>query len=266
MKKTILFLALLVTPLLMGVNEIFQFGPVPLRSNSNEAGHVYFGTDGPHLVIESGTDSATDTYATRIFELEAPFAASFTYGLNWDGNATYTFSTSSLKLYGDKTGEVNSYTTRLLLATAPGTPWEVTLGATYETTLPNPAQWFLFGIVVRDSTTGKLVLCSQGSGPGTAQQTTNPCYYLTSPASMGSAPAGVTAVPKDHPNSPCFIRLVDDGTNFGMYLSYDGSNFHRWVSVSRTAYLASPDQVGIFFYDAAAAIQQARIIHWRLTQ
>lgn len=43
-----------------------------------------------------------------------------------------------------------------------------------------------------------------------------------------------------------WIRVEDDGTNFNFYVSSDGVNFHQAATALRTAWLATPDQIGLF--------------------
>ncbi len=118
---------------------------------------------------------------------------------------------------------------------------------------------FSICLVVRDSGTGKFVEFG-AQGTGLDQVTPGFRYtYWNSPSSASSVPAQVTwGVP-----SPLVMRFVDDGTNFNFYASAAGQNWLPVFSpVSRTAFLATPNQIGFGAISVDSASRSVFIPHW----
>lgn len=136
---------------------------------------------------------------------------------------------------------------RVLVKAMPATPYTVEL--IYEST-----QYFVNyvngGIVLRDSASGRLITAGHQAVSNVA--TVQSGWRWNSPTSLDStthfAAAGL-GVPK-----VCGVRIADDGTNHTMSFSVDGLVWRQFGSaVSRTAWLAAQDQIGIYFENVLAS-------------
>jgi hypothetical protein len=67
------------------------------------------------------------------------------------------------------------------------------------------------------------------------------------------------------PRDILWLRLEDDGSNHKMSISQNGETWLEIYSASRTAWLASPDQVAVFtnnYYGTYPA--QVKFLSWRV--
>lgn len=123
---------------------------------------------------------------------------------------------------------------RLLLKTAPATPYTVTVCL-----MPQlyRADFAFFGLCFRQSSDGKLHTLQCGHNSGFVLES-NKWSAPTTPV------ANYVSVAFNYP-ALVWMRIADNGTNRITSWSSDGQHFHQLHSVGRTDYL-TPDQVGIF--------------------
>lgn len=128
----------------------------------------------------------------------------------------------------------------LLVKTAPATPWTMTME--YDVFGPTVNN-FCTGLVVRDSATGKFVIfgSNSDSGASTTGRILWSANYTneTTFSASGSYFANTPFIELTR-----FLRLADNGTNITAYASVDGVTWLNLGSASRTAFLASPNQIG----------------------
>jgi hypothetical protein len=156
------------------------------------------------------------------------------------GSASVSFAKSYLNL--KTTSDSSNNYLRILVKTAPSTPWTVTTKMWINTPSSNA---LMFGLAVRESSTGKLVVfyVRPYSSNGLAVTTFSDPNTAASDLSIGGPYVfGVTA--------PVYLRITDNGTNLLFSWAINGVTFTQFYSVSRTGYLASgPNQVGLFVCD-----------------
>lgn len=128
---------------------------------------------------------------------------------------------------------------RALVKTAPGTPY--TVEAMFDTTqlLEN---YYHCGLCIRDSSGGRIITIGMGSDTGLKLTT----HRYTSATSWNSNNHFLTHV--TIPKPIMGARIADDGTNHQASITFDGLVWHTVGStVSRTAWVAAPDQIGVYF-------------------
>ena len=74
--------------------------------------------------------------------------------------------------------------------------------------------------------------------------------YWNNPTSYNSTPW--SCVPPEF-SWLQWLKIEDNNTNFTFYWSMDGQNWIQVYQVSRTAWLANPNQIGIFYQTGNAA-------------
>jgi hypothetical protein len=154
------------------------------------------------------------------------------------GGATTSFKNGVLAL---NVPQVNGSNQRLIVQTAPGTPWEVTVKLLG---LYPPSGTSSAGIVLRESGTGKLIrlvlVYSTGTFPTIGWgygvfKDTNPTTFNATAFSIGDASVQYQ-----------YLKVKDDGTNLIFYLSPDGLIWNQVYSEGRTVFMAGgPNQVGL---------------------
>jgi hypothetical protein len=139
-----------------------------------------------------------------------------------------------------------------IVQTAPATPWEVTCEIS-AMQWPN-ANFFLVGLCIRQSSDGKLTIFGPGYIAGVN------FFVYDSPGTTGAIISrntlNATAFPKN------YLRIADNGTNQIFSWSGDGILFYEQYSRSRTTYMATPDQVGLFVYNANATYGTRVCFDW----
>lgn len=185
----------------------------------------------------TGADATDFGVAVRKFAIPnatVPASADFT----WVNQGTASVS--------DETGIgmklIDTYDTgqrvRALVKTMPATPY--TMEAIVDVTQA-AANYAHTGICIRDSASGRILTFGSLYALGT---------YLAS-ISFSSA----SAVASDNYFATNFLirrqirglRISDNGTNFQCSFSYDGLVwFEHGSGTSRTAYLTTPDQIGVY--------------------
>jgi hypothetical protein len=124
--------------------------------------------------------------------------------------------------------------------TAPSTPYFITVALLPQLSPTGSAHTPTASLVFRDSGTGKMVVFYLSSNTG--YNSLNVAKYAS--ATSFSASYSLTSQYDFPPSSLAWMQVKDDGTNFKFYGSADGQNFYQVFSISRTDYLASPNQVG----------------------
>lgn len=128
------------------------------------------------------------------------------------------------------------------LSTAPRT---YTFGLRHVAELVTNNKW---GLVLRDSVTGRLVAFNYVMVTPTSTPRLQVDYW-TSPTVWTSTPVFRILT---HQNT-LFLRVLDDGTNFVFSVAGDDANFQTVATLSRTAWLAVPNQLG--FNIASGALE-----------
>jgi hypothetical protein len=154
-------------------------------------------------------------------------------------NLTLTVTNSRLLL--ETTAEGAGDHVHPVVRSVPGsTPWEVTCQLSFSFYSEN---FFLMGLCLRDSSTGRLVTFGPGYISGVGQ------VYVY----RFSLPTGGTNAELDSDGltfTGLYLRVKDDGTDHLFYTSPDGFVWTLQHQQSRTVYLATPDQVGVFVYNS----------------
>lgn len=153
-----------------------------------------------------------------------------------------------------------------LVRSAPSTPYAYiacfeamfALGAT-SIDRPN------FGMILRESGTGKLISWELSSEGGT---TWEPQAWIigthTSPTSAVTVAGGFGTLRIVNVSPRLWMRIEDDGTDLTYYFSPDGFNWLEIFTHSRTAHMAGgPDQIGWYANNYENGHQMlVRLCHW----
>lgn len=170
------------------------------------------------------------------------FSSSFNAGSLWtwvnQSTATATTSNGSLLLYHASASGDN---TSIIVQNVPATPWTITAKCTF---VGPPTNVVFGGLAVRDSGTGKLVLYGPGENSGRMMQV----YNFTNPTASS---AQVIETLNAAFWSWTYWRIKDDGTNMIFSFSFDGISYYPAKTVTRTSFLANPNQFGLFIYAGA---------------
>ena len=139
----------------------------------------------------------------------------------------------------------------LRVATAPATPYTVTAALRYITSVAGSSAT---GIVMRDSGTGKIVEFRYNQSGVNVYYWTNPSTFSGTTAydSGGTVPL----------NGPVWMAITDNGTNFIFKLCTDPTNCLTLATLSRTAFLANPNQNGYEILATGAQFTQASLLSW----
>lgn len=149
-----------------------------------------------------------------------------------------------------------------LVRTAPSTPYayiacfETVMSVTASLDRPN------FGMVFRESGTGKLTTCELGSEQGTTQEP-----HLWRVTNRSGPTSAITAVASARLVFVCprlWMRIEDTGTNVTYSVSTDGFNWILLYSASRTNHMAGgPNQIGWYSDNHDNTIEMlTRLVHW----
>jgi hypothetical protein len=223
-------------------NPMTTQGDVIYGGSSGTATRLGAGAAG-YVLVSNGAGSApswqavsgVSSSAITPFGSLAPSLPPASSSLTWVNQSTATVSdTNGLSLRKTGTGAIDI---NMLVKTMPSTPYTFTIGQLMYAS----GGVAIAGIVVRDSGTGKFVDFTAGYSGSWGWTFTK----WDSPTTFNSNYAtGTASFPA--PFAPTFLRLSDDGTNFTVSISIDGTNFIQvGSSVSRTNFLASPNQIGI---------------------
>lgn len=153
----------------------------------------------------------------------------------------------------------NSDNLRLRVKSAPATPYTITIAFS---ALSWSLNYFMFGLVFRESSSGKLIICNYHTEAATwgfeVAKFNSPTSY------SGSSPltASGGAI---HLNGLIWMRISDDNTNRKFDVSNDGQTWTNLYSETRTTFLTA-DQVGwgINNYSSIRPYQMT-LFHWKET-
>ena len=129
---------------------------------------------------------------------------------------------------------------QLLVETAPSTPYSFTTEIQQSSFAGGGgSSGFNVGLVIRDSSTGKFVTCEEWSDWSTPQLRFENWTNATTDG-------GTVAANQAYAGNPIGLKIVDDGTNISCYYSFDNKvHWSKISSVSRTAFMATPNQFGL---------------------
>jgi len=217
--------------------------------SENKAGRLYTATDGFGLFYNNG--SGYLNYTPWGIQLYPPDNSQFSW-VN-QNSSTITQNGSGLALAVPTQASLNlSARVKSLAASS-----NYTATGCFWINMQQSANTSSFGLVLRESSSGKLVQYATGlaTGFGRQQYVNN----LNSPTSYSSTPGGIIGIES---GNPIWLRIVDDGTNRRFRFSYDGVNFYEIFANGRTSFI-TPDQIG-FYIDSVGLANTATIncISW----
>lgn len=186
-------------------------------------------------------------------------------GYSWvnQGTASLIASGGTLTLRALNNQGTHDY--KLRVKTAPGTPWTLDVACYFN---GSTEQNEFGGVLVRESSTGKLILfavgCVAGSNLGVRVQNMDSPTVRAFPTSAATFWQNISSV--------CWFRVNDDGVNLTWSYSLDGVDYTQFFQASRTAFLAGgANQIG-FFVQGANSIRGSAsdglrdcfftVIHW----
>lgn len=232
--------------------ETFGTGAIASRDTAGQAGRLYLPTEG---LLSQDNGSFWDMMP--IARMTPPASGDFTW-VN-QGTSTVTDTKGMMVVVPQSSASTDSL--RLLVKSAPGTPYEITVCllalAPEYTSSQSIAQ---HGICWRDSSSGKII--TYGWGPNSSyshyfryDQWTN---YTTLSGNQFSynAPS----------QSPYWIRFADDGTYRTVKISSDGTNFAQVAPAQGRTVFLTADQIGVFANSWKTSNGVPRVIsflHWR---
>ena len=233
--------------------EQFGTGAIASRDAAGQAGRLYLPTEG--LV---GQDNGLAWDMLPLTRMTPPASADFTW-VN-QGSAAVADTKGMMVLTTPSSTSTDSL--RCLVKSAPGTPYEITVGMLAQSPLYVSSSVIpQFGICWRDSVSGKLLTYGWG-------MSNYPLYFMyaqwTNPTTLsGGIFSYGTPI-----NSPLWVRFGDDGTYRTVKVSCDGFNFAPvQAPQGRTVFLTA-DQVGVFANSWKTSNGIPRIIsflHWSQT-
>lgn len=148
---------------------------------------------------------------------------------------------------------------RMLVKSLPATPYTFTIGYVIDSwTLPATLNT---GICIRDSSSGRLIQWGTVATSGVAYGIY--VQYWNSATSWSSAPKSSSMNGTLGLSSVFFYRITDDGTNLTFSFSISGQTFTTFYGpVSRTAWLSSPNQIGIMADSANNQAVPMFVYYW----
>jgi hypothetical protein len=126
------------------------------------------------------------------------------------------------------------YAVRGLVRSVPATPFTVEVLMTH---FMNSRANHVVGLLQRDSGSGRCLLTGFYASSQLISDRAN------SPTSFNSNSHYFAGITNNVP--PTGWKLVDDGTNHTVHVTFDDENWIQCGSASRTAWLANPDQWGV---------------------
>jgi hypothetical protein len=184
--------------------------------------------------MDLNTEDAAMRRAVRqaLRRFVVPVMADYTW-VN-QGTSSGTDDVGGIRLTA-QAGSTNQY--RGLVRALPTPPYTIEIFAQFSTIFrANHAT----GVWVRDSATGRAVLMFDWFTANTARSAT--LLNVTSAPSTGHIFGNFS-----NTFVPVGVRIADNGTTFTVSLTW---NLQNWITVgspvNRTAYLANPDQIGVY--------------------
>ena len=218
----------------------------------DSAGQVDWLIPGTNLTITNQTLDAAggggDWFPPWWQAITTPVLADFT-AIN-QGTASAT-TTNDTILLTDSTGAVESL--HAWVRNAPATPYSRTM--LIEITSARDS-YQLGGFVFRDSGTGKLISFAFYEDDTTSYMT----YWTWDSPTVYVAEVDYNYFQGN--NRLIWFRATDNGTNIILSVANDGVNFTQLFSVSRTNFLANPNQIGFGFDNEPANLMAMRVVSW----
>jgi hypothetical protein len=177
-----------------------------------------------------------------------PSSASFTW--TNQGSSTATDDANGLYMLGPAVSGNNG---RLLLKSAPSTPYTLTMKA-----LPMvyAGKSHVAGLVVYDSGTGQLVRYGWNDH----------FILLDKLNSVTSYNSQYNAVTPAFWNLITWLQISDDGTDLIFRYSSDGVDWTQMYSVSRTDFLTTPGNIGLYVESNDSSLAVAlKVLSWAFT-
>lgn len=169
-------------------------------------------------------------------------------GLTWvnQGSATTDETKGGILLHVPSSGSAD---VKALIKSIPGGSYTFDIGYTVQAKSTN---YGIHGIFIRDSNSAKVIIAGNYND--------GICVYKFNSVTSPSGPY----VQHDNvvKSSKMFMRVVDSGGNFVFYWSVDGVFWDQLYSVSRTDWLAAPDQIGICGDIQNSFLASLWFFHW----
>ncbi|HEX6462799.1 MAG TPA: hypothetical protein VFZ98_00045 [Vicinamibacterales bacterium] len=144
---------------------------------------------------------------------------------------------------------------RAWVKTPPATPWSIMTRCSLGNFTPSPS----IGLILRNSTSGKAVTL------GTTM--TGNLAFALSGFNMTNLTTWsgnvVTQISFPPLAGPTYFKIVNDGTNLKLYVSWTGTQTSHWMlitSVTLASFIGSVDQVGIFVDAQNASVAGVAIV------
>ena len=230
-------------------------GGVASLPAAGTAGRVYYSTDDVYAFCDNG--SAWNAIGP-IYQFTPPTNTGFSW-VN-QGTASVTLNTNG-SLYFRTPGQNIGYIHRVM--SAPSAPYTVTMGAIPLMIGTTGADQPGFGLTLRDSSTGKLVIYVTETNPSGGSWASGAFTY-TNNTTFNSIYQKLLETP--YPTGVSWFQIKDDNTNRHFNISTDGHNWETFFSISRTDWI-TPDQIGFLLQDFQTDQPQAMtVVSWKITQ
>lgn len=160
-----------------------------------------------------------------------------TLGFSWvnQGASTAVVDGGALTVTAPSGG--NAYNNRVLVKTAPSTPYTVT-------TRLSPNASFLdfnsMGLALRESTSGRMLIW-MFEVAGNA----NTAWNLVAQRATNATTFSANQLAFAWRQPRAYLRVADDGTDLLLSASLDGRDFVQFYSEARTTFVNTPNQIGL---------------------
>jgi hypothetical protein len=236
-------------------NPMTTVGDIIVGGTAGAANRLGVGTAGQVLGVSGGIPgwvSGSGGTGGTFFAITPPPLSSTLTWVN-QGGATVTDQSSPTAIYLLVPASASN-NNRMLVKSVPATPWTFTAGFLVDGYGSN---FFGAGLILRESSTGKLITFQIGNGGIFVQ-------YWTNNTTVSSSV--LSAMPWPNPNCPIlFFQITDDGTNltFAIGTNLNASFSNALVVVGRTAFLASgANQAGIYCDSDNSKPVALTVLHW----
>jgi hypothetical protein len=215
-----------------------------LPNSGQTAGNVYKCNDQPLTYIFTSASAATGFFNDMPITPPpvCPGSGPFSW-VNQQASGTCSQSTNGPLIMSD-TNSAGCCNSQLLVQTAPSTPYSYTTEIIVNFGIIGPntnaASGHFAGLAIRESGTGKFSACTFGYNASLLQFQ---YQHWASPTSPNSASAQAIWEGQGRIG----VKLQDNGTNHVCSFSTDGgANWNVLFSESRTAFMTSPNQNGLY--------------------
>lgn len=184
----------------------------------------------PAWAAGGGGGGSSPFYTSLIVPTTASFA------LVKDGATTASMVDTTRGVELSVTGAGAADKNVLLEVVPSAAPWTLTTFISHQVSWRN---FMTLGLYAKDNSTGRIHAFTVGYN-------SNPAFRELFWNTITSISSGVDIAGLFHYDKLWF-QLTDDGTNFIFSISTDGETYFIFLTVSRTAWCATPDRCGIFF-------------------